>query len=436
MTSPDAVQVTQTVRRQYEQYPYPRRDPADERKRLVITGMDDLGAVNHYCFRGRRDFRKDFRALVAGGGTGDAVVFLAHQLRETDARIVYVDLSAASTDVARRRIEARGLGRRVEWIQGSLLDLPSMGLAPFDYVNCSGVLHHLADPDAGLAALRSVLKPDGAVGVMVYGLYGRTGVYQMQELMRQVNTDGADLLEKTERARAMLRTLPESNWFRRGASLFASDVETNDVELYDLFLHAQDRAYSVPQLYSYFEGAGLHLQEFSIDHRILYNPLHLIRDARLRDHVARLPLAKQRAIAELMSGTIIKHAAWATPHREGAIDRTDPENVPYISRFAEVVKFRESFLSATGDTWAMNVNLQGGTQVRLSMARVPAAVRFLELIDGRLTLGEIAARITDGYSPRPETSEVLRSCLRVIEIVQSHDLILLRHKSSPPLPAI
>ena len=83
---------------------------------------------------------------------------LAHQLRDTDARIVYVDLSEASMAVAKSRIEARGLGRRVEWIHGSLLDVPKWGLDRFDYVNCSGVLHHLADPPAGLAALRSVLK--------------------------------------------------------------------------------------------------------------------------------------------------------------------------------------------------------------------------------------------------------------------------------------
>ena len=31
-----------------------------------------------------------------------------------------------------------------------------------------GVLHHLASPEAGLAALRDVLKPDGGIGVMVY----------------------------------------------------------------------------------------------------------------------------------------------------------------------------------------------------------------------------------------------------------------------------
>ena len=38
----------------------------------------------------------------------------------------------------------------------------------FDQILCTGVLHHMADPDAGLRALRSVLKPDGAMFLMVY----------------------------------------------------------------------------------------------------------------------------------------------------------------------------------------------------------------------------------------------------------------------------
>ncbi len=56
----------------------------------------------------------------------------------------------------------------------------------FDLIVCTGVLHHLADPDAGLRALRSVLKPDGAMYLMVYAPYGRTGVYMLQDYCRRL----------------------------------------------------------------------------------------------------------------------------------------------------------------------------------------------------------------------------------------------------------
>ena len=56
----------------------------------------------------------------------------------------------------------------------------------FDLIVCTGVLHHLADPDAGLRALRSVLNPKGAMYLMVYAPYGRTGVYMLQDYCRRL----------------------------------------------------------------------------------------------------------------------------------------------------------------------------------------------------------------------------------------------------------
>jgi len=57
-----------------------------------------------------------------------------------------------------------------------------LGLGPFDFINCCGVLHHLAVPEQGLDALLSQLRPGGAMNLMVYGEIGRTAVYQIQEL--------------------------------------------------------------------------------------------------------------------------------------------------------------------------------------------------------------------------------------------------------------
>ena len=56
----------QEVRKQYESYPYPLRDPEDERKRLLTTEDSFLEKINHYCYGGKQDFH-NFRVLVAGG---------------------------------------------------------------------------------------------------------------------------------------------------------------------------------------------------------------------------------------------------------------------------------------------------------------------------------------------------------------------------------
>ena len=84
------------VRAQYEEYPFPLRDPRDESRRLVVAEQESLGKLNHFCFGGRQDFGGGFRVLVASGGTGDHTIFLAEQLRGYDARVTYVDISRAS----------------------------------------------------------------------------------------------------------------------------------------------------------------------------------------------------------------------------------------------------------------------------------------------------------------------------------------------------
>src|SRR6202012_1440524 len=62
----------------------------------------------------------------------------------------------------------------------------------FDQIVCTGVLHHLADPDAGLCALRSVLRQDGAMHLMVYAPYGRAGIYMLQEFCRRIGMRATD----------------------------------------------------------------------------------------------------------------------------------------------------------------------------------------------------------------------------------------------------
>jgi SAM-dependent methyltransferase len=56
----------------------------------------------------------------------------------------------------------------------------------FDLVISTGVLHHLADPEAGMASLAAVLRPEGVLAVMLYATYGRVGVQMLQSVFRDL----------------------------------------------------------------------------------------------------------------------------------------------------------------------------------------------------------------------------------------------------------
>src|SRR5271163_4602740 len=109
------------VREQYEALPYPARDPRDEAKRLIVGSPSHLLEIDHYIFGGRRDWSKPFRALFAGGGTGDGAIMLAQQLADLgcSAELVHLDPSAAAQHIAAARAERRGLALRC--VPGSLL---------------------------------------------------------------------------------------------------------------------------------------------------------------------------------------------------------------------------------------------------------------------------------------------------------------------------
>ena len=417
-------EITRIVRGQYEDFPYPERDPADERKRLVRTALSSLDVINYYCYRGRRDFREGFKVLVAGGGTGDATIYLADQLKHADAAIVYVDLSRASMGIARRRAEIRGLDN-ITWIHGSLLDLPSMDLPKFDYIECSGVLHHLADPTAGLRALREVLADDGAMFLMVYAKYGRTGVYQMQELMRRINAGESDPQKKVENTRAVLDSLPGTNWFKRAEGLFHDQHWESGTGVYDLFLHARDRAYTVEELYEWLDSCGLNLITFDLEARLLYKPETHLDDEGLLAEIRRMPLRQQQAIAELFSGAIRKHSFLASPQTGTAASLHDRDNVPFLR--GGIVDPRLVAKMLHDPTWVFDVP----SRPKLSITPGKFTRAVFKHLDGRRSLQEILKLAAKEFPVRPSRNEIMSQFAPAFEAMREWgDLLLLRHPSS------
>lgn len=381
--------MTDPVRQQYELLPYPARDPREEAQRLIEGSPSHLLELNHYLFAGARDFSAPFRALVAGGGTGDGLIMLAQHLsdRNCPAEIVYLDLSIASRAIAEQRAAVRGL-RNIHFVSGSLLDLPRLDLGLFDYIDCCGVLHHLADPAAGLAALVSALAPVGGMGVMVYGALGRTGVYPVQAMLRTLTahapaparTPAAQL----QTARELLKQLPATNWLRRNPAI-GDHLAGGDAGLHDLLLHAQDRAYSVAELAEFVGGAGLEITAFIEPWR--YDPGSYLSDAGLLRKVAALNPIERAGFAEQLAGNLKRHIVYLV--RKGrapsAVARPDDRAMVPVLRARE-----DDFIAALGGRSMLKVAIDG-IEVRLPVP--PHAAEILATIDGKRSIAEIHAAL-------------------------------------------
>ena len=113
----------------------------------------------------------------------------------------------------------------------------------FDYVVCTGVLRHLADPDAGLRALAGVLRRRRPLPHALRR-YNRAGVYTLKELFGRIGlTQDAPSLDVIK---ATLATLPP--WHHARSYLGTAPDLAYDGGLVDTFLHPQDRAYAVPEV--------------------------------------------------------------------------------------------------------------------------------------------------------------------------------------------
>jgi len=174
------------VRAFYESHPYPAPLRDLDRHRELYRNPDRRRALSLLLWP-LEEPRTDREILVAGCGTSQAAI---HALREPDAHVTAIDISETSLHHTRELQRKYGL-RSLDLRRLAIEDVGELGRS-FDQIVCTGVLHHLPDPDIGLRSLRSVLSPDGAMHVMVYAPYGRAGIYMMQEYCRLLGVGASE----------------------------------------------------------------------------------------------------------------------------------------------------------------------------------------------------------------------------------------------------
>jgi len=426
------------VRNQYESYPYPPRDPKNEKKIFTHVSSASLEFLNYYHYEGKQDFSSNYKVLIAGGGTGDALVTLAEQCRYKKVKIVYLDISKASLEVAKARLEARGIEDKVEWVHGSLLDCPKLFDEKFNYINCSGVLHHLESPEEGLKALNLVLKDGGVMAIMLYARYGRQAVYQIQDALKILNKSEEDMGQKVENCKAILNHLPKNNAFMDVQQMFPDIREYGDNGIYDLFLHSNDVAYSVGDVYEFLNVCGLELTHFcycgnGAFGNNLYDIESYVVDTHLLQSIAELSLQEKQAVAELINSKINKHSFLASKKKVKLPSTSNPDNVIFLSMIIPQEGYKHLHDKA------MDTDVGGDVVISLygksiSFKKTRNSELILKNLNGIRTIGEICELVKKQYDPdekTPSTREIESDIDKIFKAFVKYDWMLIRHKSVP-----
>lgn len=284
----------------YNLHPYP--PPVENLDRARDEWRDENRQhAEYHLLWPHKPYRDDLEILVAGCGTWQAA---RYALCRPGSRVVGIDVSTTSLDHTAQLKKKYSL-TNLETENLSIENVAELG-QEFDLIVCTGVLHHLVAPDAGARALRSVLKPEGAMYLMVYAPYGRAGVYMLQEYCRRlgIDTSERELGDLTSVIEALPHHHPLATVLRASRDSLDPDA------LADALLNPRDRSYSVPQLFDFFDRSGLQLSRWYWQAPYLPQ-CGAISATPHATRLAALPEPEQYAAMELWRGTMTCHSAIA-----------------------------------------------------------------------------------------------------------------------------
>jgi SAM-dependent methyltransferase len=234
--------VSQRVRQQYEENPYPRwvKAAGGVKPMALDAALRAKFPTAAFTLLEKTD---SIDILVAGCGTG-----LGVQVAQiyTGARVLAVDLSLSSLSYAKRTTPP-ALADRVDYVQADILKLGAIG-RDFDLIDCQGVLHHMRDPFEGWRVLLSLLRPGGIMHLGLYSEIARRDVVAARAFIAERGY--AATPEDIRRCRDDLLKAHMAS-----VSRFSDFFSTSECR--DLLFHVQESRTTIPAIKAFIDGHGL-----------------------------------------------------------------------------------------------------------------------------------------------------------------------------------
>lgn len=382
------------VSRQYDRWEYP--PPVSDLQEWTRNHWDWFDPFwAHRVLWPNRAYKPDLDILVAGCGTFQAAVFA---FMNRAAKVVAIDVSRSALNHQQYLKDKHQLVN----MQLHLLPIEEVSAlsSDFDLIVSSGVLHHLADPLTGLKALGECLRPDGALGVMLYAKYGRIGVEMLESAFRDLGLSQDEA--SVQLVKDVVAALPADHPVRpylRGARDLLSDGA-----LVDTFLHARQRSYSVEGCLDLVSSAGLAFQGWLRNSPYYPHSSLAAPESPLDSALNRLPDTTLWSVMERLQPANATHFFVAC--------RPERPKEDYAIEFSSASSFGYVPLLRTACRLSGEEIQLPGAKLKLTPAQLP----FVQQVDGRRTIAEITDSVAQsrgvGAQDWPHVQEFARQLFR------------------------
>ncbi len=229
--------ISQKVKSQYEENPYPRWRYGSHQTNQKISIMQAINNDINPNYIRRNIDNSQLKVLVAGCGTGNQIL---QTQRYMNAQITAMDLSLSSLGYAQRKINELKIDN-VELIEMDILEV-SLLEDQFDIIECGGVLHHMDHPSKGLQALLGVLKKNGFLKLGLYSELARKNIVSARKYIsnNKLQSNKDDI--RNFREKIISGELSNLNSLKTIADFYSLS------ECRDLCFHAQEHRFTIKKL--------------------------------------------------------------------------------------------------------------------------------------------------------------------------------------------
>ncbi len=229
--------ISQKVKCQYEENPYPRWRYGSHQTNQKISIIQAINTEIKPNYMSQNLDHEQLKVLVAGCGTGSQIL---QAQRYNNAQLTAIDLSLSSLSYAQRKINELEIDN-VELIQMDILEVELLN-EEFDIIECGGVLHHMNNPSQGLKALLGILKKTGFLKLGLYSELARQDIVKAKSHIASKQLQPNEIDIRNFRQKVISGELSDLN------SLKTFDDFYSLSEVRDLCFHTQEHRFTIDQL--------------------------------------------------------------------------------------------------------------------------------------------------------------------------------------------